>query len=310
MSRATGRGAAAGAASLRSAAKLWGMRLGAAVVPRLPERLAYAAADAVALAAYGLAAAARRGVADNLSAVVDRHDPDLVALRAREAFRTQARNYADLFRLPSWTLAELGRRVEVVGEEHLRAAHAKGKGIVLGALHLGNLDVVIQMAGQLGYRLVVPVEPLEPPALLDLVAGMRAAHGVRVVPIGKGVTAELLAALRDGALVPLAVDRDVPGSGVETPFLGRTARLSHAAVALALRSGAPLLPVRGERLGDGRFRVAVGAPIEPPAGRRGRAAADFTLARLLDALSEYVRETPGQWVMFQHLFMGERRSTG
>ena len=295
---------------LPAAARLWGMRLGAALVPRLPERLVDAAADVVGLAAYGLAAPARRAVADNLSATLDWHDPDLVALRAREAFRTQARNYADLFRLTGWTLDELSRRIEVVGEEHLRSALARGKGAILAALHLGNLDVVMQAASQRGYRLVVPVEPLEPPELLELVAGMRAAHGLRVEPIGPGIAGRLLAALREGAIVPLAVDRDVQGSGVETPFLGRTARLSHAAVALALRSGAPLLPTRSQRLGDGRFRVVLGAPLEP-AGRPGtRAAAELMLAHLLGALAEYARETPGQWVMFQRLFTEERRSNG
>jgi KDO2-lipid IV(A) lauroyltransferase len=205
--------------------------------------------------------------------------------------------------LPSLTLDELGRRIEVVGEEHVRAALDRGKGVVLAALHLGNLDVVMQAASQRGYRIVLPVEPLEPPELLDLVVGMRAAHGARVLPIGPGVTSALLAALRQGALVPIALDRDVQGSGVETPFLGRTARLSHAAVALARRSGAALVPIRSQRLGAGRFRVTLGPLIEAD-GRAGRAAADLELARLLDALAEYVRETPGQWVMFERLFKG------
>jgi KDO2-lipid IV(A) lauroyltransferase len=290
-------------AQLRARATLLFMRLGAALVPRLPERLVGALADLGGLAAYGLAATARRAAADNLSAALDVDDPDLIALRTREAFRTQTSNYADLFRLPSLTLDELGRRIEVVGEEHVRAALDRGKGVVLAALHLGNLDVVMQAASQRGYRIVLPVEPLEPPELLDLVVGMRAAHGARVLPIGPGVTPELLAALRQGAIVPIALDRDVQGSGIETPFLGRTARLSHAAVALARRSGAALLPIRSQRLGAGRYRVTIGPPIEAD-GRAGRAAADLKLARLLDVLAEYVRETPGQWVMFERLFTG------
>src|SRR2546429_6236575 len=49
----------------------------------------------------------RRGLASNLAAVLDRHDPDLIALRAREAFRTQAANYVDLFHLPHFELAQI-----------------------------------------------------------------------------------------------------------------------------------------------------------------------------------------------------------
>jgi lauroyl/myristoyl acyltransferase len=280
------------------------MSAAAAIVPAIPEPLAYAAADVAGLVAYGLATPARRAAADNLSSVVDRHDPDLVALRVREAFRTQSRNYVDLFRLPALPYDEIRRRVEVVGEEHVRAAHGRGKGVILAALHLGNVDVVPQAGNQFGYKLVIPVEPLEPPELFDLVSNMRAAHGVRLLPVGPGIVPELLAALKSGAVVPFAVDRDVQGTGVRTPFLGRTARLSHAAVALALRSGAPLLPARGERLPGGRYRVSVGPPIDPPPGRRGRAAAESMTNGLLAALAEYVRQTPGQWVMFQRLFDG------
>jgi lauroyl/myristoyl acyltransferase len=280
------------------------MRLAAALVPSVPEPLAYAAADLAGLVAYGLAAPARRNAADNLSSVVDRHDPDLLALRLREAFRTQSRNYVDLFRLPAMSYEEVSERVEVVGEEHVRAAQGRGKGVVLAALHLGNVDVVPQAGRRFGYQLVIPVEPLDPPELLELVSRMRAAHGVRLLPVGPGVVPELLAALKSGAVVPFAVDRDVQGTGVRTPFLGRTARLSHAAIALALRSGAPLLPARGERLPGGRYRVSVGPPIDPPAGQRGRAAAQSMTNGLLAVLAEHVRQTPGQWVMFQRLFDG------
>jgi lauroyl/myristoyl acyltransferase len=280
------------------------MRAGAAFVPAVPERLAYGVADLLGLCAYALAAPARRGAADNISSVVDRHDADLLALRVREAFRTQCRNYVDLFRLPALSYDEIASRVDVVGEAHVRAAHARGKGVILAALHLGNVDVVPQAGRQFGYQLVIPVEPIEPPALFELVSASRAAHGVRLLPVGPGIVPGLLAALRAGAVVPFAVDRDVQGSGIRTPFLGRTARLSHAAVALALRSGAPLLPARGERLPGGRYRVSVGPPIDAPPGRRGRAAAESMTNRLLAALAEYVRRTPGQWVMFQRLFDG------
>jgi lauroyl/myristoyl acyltransferase len=290
--------------SVRQRAVLLAVRLGAVVVPAVPERLAYPAADIAGFVAYGLAAPARPNAADNISSVVDRHDVDLLALRVREAFRTQTRNYVDLFRLPALSLAEIERRVEVVGEAHLRAAHGRGKGTILGALHLGNVDVLPQAGRQFGYHIVVPVEPLDPPELFELVSKMRAAHGVRLLPVGPGIVPELLAALEAGAVIPFAVDRHVQGTGARTPFLGRTARLSHAAVALALRSGAPLLPVRGERLPGSRYRVTIGPPIDRPAGQRGRAAIRGMTDGLLGALSEFVRQTPGQWVMFQRLFDG------
>src|SRR2546426_1459106 len=114
------------------------MRAGAAIVPALPAELAGALGEVGGAAAYAFGRTARRGIASNLAAVLGRLDPDLVALRAREAFRTQAANYLDLFRLPRLSLAEIERRVDPVGWEHLQRALSGGPGAVLAAAHLGN----------------------------------------------------------------------------------------------------------------------------------------------------------------------------
>ncbi|HEY3109494.1 MAG TPA: hypothetical protein VGL23_12115, partial [Chloroflexota bacterium] len=61
-------------------------------------------------------------------------------------------------------------------------------------------------------------------------------------------------------------------------------------------------PARTRRLPGGRFAARLDAPIAP-AGR----AADL-MARLARWLEDAIRETPGQWVMFQPLFDDERAS--
>src|SRR5262245_36474922 len=86
---------------------LLAMRAGAALAPALSPGLSEALAELGGSAAYLLGAAARRGLAANLAAALGPDDPDLIALRAREAFRTQAANYLDLFRLPALDLARI-----------------------------------------------------------------------------------------------------------------------------------------------------------------------------------------------------------
>src|SRR5262245_22542430 len=89
---------------------LLAMRAGAALAPALSPGLSEALAELGGAAAYLLGAAARRGLAANLAAALGPDDPDLVALRTREAFRTQAANYLDLFRLPALALEQIERR--------------------------------------------------------------------------------------------------------------------------------------------------------------------------------------------------------
>src|SRR5690349_20872855 len=123
---------------------LAGMRVAGYVVPWMPLPLLRSAADVAGAAGYTLGTAARRGGATNLAAAVDPADPDLLALRLREAFRTQAQNYVDLFRIPALPIEAFGDLVDMKGWEHVVAARAAGRGAVLAAAHLGNIDLVVQ----------------------------------------------------------------------------------------------------------------------------------------------------------------------
>jgi KDO2-lipid IV(A) lauroyltransferase len=289
-------------ASLKARVGLLALRAGAATVPALPRGVTEALGEIGGAAAYGLGRAARRGVASNLSAVLGRYDPDLVALRAREAFRTQAANYLDLARLPGMTLDEVERRIEVEGWAHLEAALRGGRGAILAAAHLGNIDLVAQIACARGVPVTIPIEPVEPPELLALVTGLRTAHGLELVPIDRGALRAAVRALRRGGVAGFAVDRDIQGSGQATRLFGRTARLSHAPAVLSLRTGAPIVPAGTRRRRDGQFAARLGEPIAPTG----------TAAELMDRVARWlesvIRETPGQWVMFEPLFDDERAS--
>lgn len=274
------------------------MRLGAALVPRLSPPLVHSAADLAGAVAYALGARARRGGAGNLSAVVDPTDPDLVALRLREAFRTQARNYVDLFRVPALSIEELAGLIDVEGWENVDAALAAGRGGIFASAHLGHIDLVAQVACARGVPVTIPVEPVRPRALLELVSRLRTAHGLQLVPIDEGALAAVFRALRRNEIVGFAIDRDVQGSGELTPFLGRRARLSHAPALVARRSRAPILPAVTRRASGGRFEAHVFAPVWPA---RGTSVADL-MAAATAPIEQAVRQSPGQWVMFHPLF--------
>lgn len=268
-------------------------------MPRVPRRIAYAIADIAGMALYALATRPRRVYVDNVATVIDRGDPDLVALRAREAFRTQARNYVDLFSLSRLTRADLDAIVTFSGEQHLIGALARGRGAIVLTGHIGNIDIVIQVGPAHGYRVILPVERIEPPELLDAVVRLRASHGIDVVPIDDRTGLRIVRALRRGYIAAIALDRDSRGTGRSTAFLGRRARLADAAAIIAARVGTPIVPVVTRRVGD-RLELEAWPPIVP--GEDGADSADDIFRRCVDAVETMIRRTPGQWVMFQPLF--------
>lgn len=248
---------------------LWAMRFGAALLPLAPRTVASVLAELVGALGYVFGRRARLGVGRNLVVVLGRGDPDLIARRARQAFRTQAMNYVDLLRVPRMELGEIAASVDVQGWERFEEARARGRGVVVAAVHLGNIDLVAQVACARRVPVTIPVEAIKPRELYDFVTALRAAHGLRLVPVGVGTLGVLVAALRRGDVVAMAIDRDVAVGDHRGTFFGRSARVSAAAVVLARRAGAALVAARVER-------VIAGEAVEPAVAARdgGGVAAD------------------------------------
>ncbi len=142
-------------------------------------------------------------------------------------------------------------------------------------------------------------EPLEPPELYDYFMRVREEMGLEIVELGSGTWAGLLKFLREGRLVGLLCDRDIIGNGVEVEFFGETTTFPSGPAALALRSGAVLLPTVVYS-GPGRDHSAV---IRPPldTSRTSSMRADVKRVTqdLAHELESFVRRAPEQWHLFQ-----------
>ena len=237
------------------------------LAPWLPRSLAYAAARAFASL---LASARTRGyrvAAANQAVVHGRPAADPgVRAAARGALTHQALNYVDLLQLGRLPAATLLQRIEVAGYEHLRQAHAAGRGVLIVSGHIGNLDVVGQVLALRGHRALVPVEPIRPPRLFQYVSALRARYGLTLVPAEKALR-PALRTLRQGGIVVLINDWDRPGNGVPVRFFSRETRLP-AAPAITpsthRRADCPLLRASP----PGRPVRCVGRAAHPRGGHR------------------------------------------
>lgn len=272
-----------------------------AVARRLPDRapatVARVVAPALALAMPGR----RRMVGRHLSRVAGAGQQSGPGLRTqvRDAFGSYARYWLESFRVPDLSAAELQSTMTCDGVEHIDAARAAGKGVIVALPHLGGWELGGAWLVSLGHPVTVVVEPLEPPELFDWFAAFRERLGMRVVPLGPGASGQVLRALRDNHIVCLLCDRDLGGDGPDVTFFGERTTLPGGPVTLAIRSGAPVLPTAVYFDGP----VAHRGRVEPPLDltRRGRLREDVAAGTqaLATALEGLVRSAPDQWHLFQ-----------
>ncbi len=273
----------------------------------LPEPVAQGAARAVgrAMALRGGPALAmnerhmRRVLASECPEGVE-PDPALVRRWSRRTFDAYAQYWADGARLPYESEAGVRARWQLQeGEDHLRAAFALGRGIVMALPHVGSWEWGGCWLALEGMPMTAVVERLEPERLFEWFVAQRAAMGLTAVPLGGGSSAALLGALKEGRLVGLVGDRDLAGNGVEVEFFGERTTLPGGAATLALRTGAPLLPVVVYS-GPGNWHTGV---VHPPIDttRQGSLRQDIVrVTREVVRVFEHdIRCRPEQWHLFQ-----------
>jgi len=273
----------------------WYYRLARVAAQALPRRGRRTLAGVLARVALRLLPVERENVRQNLRRVLRGVDgPSLDAAVAR-TFRKFALCFADLLTLNRAPGARLDRYFEgAEGEEHLAAAAAPERGLIVATAHLGNWELGGRiLAAKWGRPTHVVLSAEEDPSVEAFLR--RDGHGVRFVT-REAPTASLalLAALRRNEIVAVQGDRATGGrADVRLPFFGDAAAFPLGPFLLARASGAPVLPafcVLGEAE---TYRIFLEPPIWVGAGGE-----ETGLRRLVTVLQRYVAAYPDQWFNF------------
>jgi KDO2-lipid IV(A) lauroyltransferase len=224
-----------------------------------------------------------------------------------DVFANYGRYWAESLRLPTMARAEVAAGVAVIGQEHLDAALALGRGVILAPPHLGGWEWGAMYLIGNGLPVTVAVEPLEPPEVFEWFAGFRESLGMHVVPVGPRAAAAILRALKDNHVVCLLADRVVGGvSGAEVEFFGQPVTMPAGPVALAARSGAPLLAaaIYFEKRTN-QHTIVFRPPVEVPPGAPIRKALRSRTQLLAAELELLIRRAPTQWHLIQPNWPGD-----
>ena len=278
----------------------YGAYLGARAVASLAGPRALAGIGALLGEAYRLTGRRRREIlAFNLRLAFPELDEGGRHRLASAVSRHFGRVTLDALRVLRLSPEELLRQVDVAGRDNLRAGLARGRGIFLLSAHIGSWEVAALVAGLLipeGFAVVN--RPLDNPLLETELERLRGVFGNRA--LGKeNITRGMVRQLRAGGAVGILIDqRTLEEEGVQVPFFGRPAWTHPALARLALRTGAPIVPIWGLWNGPGRYTVRFDPPVFPdelPESEREEVA---LTARLTGLIEGVIRERPEQWLWY------------
>jgi KDO2-lipid IV(A) lauroyltransferase len=241
--------------------------------------------------------------------------PEATPERVREVSKQSMRNYlrywCDTFRLETWTQERIDATFPVEGEDNLKNGMASGRGVVLALPHMGNWDHAGAWAANQYNGFTTVVERLKPERLFERFLAYRESIGMEVLPLtgGSGTFVALARRLKAGGLVCLVTERDLTDRGIPVQFFGETTKLPAGPAALAVATGAVLMPVTLHY--EPTFQQAVVHPEipVPQAGSRDEKIAAMCQA-LADVFARGIAEHPADWHMLQPIWSADRAGGG
>lgn len=275
-----------------------------ALLRHVPLRLAYAAATAAGNAAFYLWPRGRANTIDNFRRVLAGANEASIRRTARTSLVNYCKYLVDFARMPLMPPRMLMEAAK--GDDSFQGLDtvlARGRGAIIVCMHFGNWDLGAAAAAARGYSLNVVAEDFGDERLTRAVVEAREALGMRVLLEGR-TTPSLVRSLRANGLLALLIDRPLGEGGVAVEFFGGEVRVPEGPARLALRTGAPLVPVAFPRERANRVGVRVLASFDTDREGTVTGAADVaSLTRaMMRAQEEYIRAWPDQWYMFRRMW--------
>ncbi len=213
---------------------------------------------------------------------------------ARKVYHHFFLNSLEMASIPYLYREDLLARIEAHGVEHLREALKRGRGCIILSGHYGLWEMVPPWMSYQGFPMTVVVRRQNNPHVDQWMEFMRRAHGPKTTDSGFNLR-QILRALKDGESLGLMCDQDAGTKGLFVDFLGRTASTVVGPAQIALKTGAPIVPLCLHPRHPHPHYLEIRPLIDPDLYSHDLEGQIKLTQAYTDILADWVRKRPEQW---------------
>jgi KDO2-lipid IV(A) lauroyltransferase len=275
-----------------------------ALLRTLPERLSHLAGLFLGRVGY-LILKRRRAVAiANAKRIVPTLAPREAAQIARRCFENLGVNFVEILLFRYVKKEEYSARFRLEKHESVDSALNGGRGVLLLGVHFSNWELTGLASFMLGREIVALARPLKGRRKLDdFLNRHRVSTGLTVIP-NKDTARDVMRLLREDRMVALLGDqREKRSRAVWVELFGRKVPTSKGIVTLAMKTGAPVVPIYSKRDGFLRYTIVLDAPV--PIERNGASRDDLVhrnATKMNGVLERIVAGHPDEWFLVHRRF--------
>ncbi|MDH3575558.1 MAG: lauroyl acyltransferase [Desulfobacteraceae bacterium] len=234
-------------------------------------------------------------VMDNLTyAFGHEKQPEEIKKIARQVFINLVKVVFEI----GWSLKlderSLAKYFKIDGFRHMKKAYEKGKGVLVLTAHCGNWEFLAVAGSMIEYPVSMVVRPLDFKPLDRFFINLRSRFGGKVIPKQRSLRA-ILRSLDRREMVVLLMDQNVDWyEGVFVDFMGHRACTNKGLALLALKTGAPVVPVFMVREKSG-FRAEFGPEIFTVKTGDKQKDIEINTEEYNRVIENFIRRYPDQW---------------
>ncbi len=275
-------------------------------LPLLPRTSAEKCGRCVGGLLYHLWPSRRKMTMENISMALGLQSGEAKKL-SRCVFKHLGLTLVEMLRLPALTDRFIEEQIAVEGYENYLEAKAEGKGVLLLAAHLGNWELMGAAHCRKGEALHVVYKKPKNPYVDRFIYGLRKRSGIETIP-HRNAAKKIFAALKKGEDVGILLDQHtLAKEAMIIDFFGQPAATNYGLALIALKTGAPVVPIFLVRAKGGGYRCIYEKPIYLTKSedlKKDRKRATITFTKIIE---EKIREYPEQWFWLHDRWKAKRK---
>lgn len=251
-----------------------------------------------------------RGVAlQNLTVAFGREkSEDQIQKIAKKTFQNLGMMVMEFFRIPKLNEEKFKRKVVVEGlDEALKLLQMKKGGLLLIG-HFGNWELMGFVSKVIGNPILAIAKPIKQKRINQWITEIRRAAGLELIP-PENATRKVIQALSQNRIVGILIDQRAKRSrGVWAEFFRKKAPTTPGLAVLALKTGAPVVPVFMIRNGFQKHHLLIEKPLRLIQTGDFKKDVEVNTQLFNDTLESMVRQYPDQWFWIHRRWERKKRA--
>ncbi len=251
---------------------------------------------------YLFLARSRNRVLSNLRIALgkERSERELSRI-AKKQFAHIYLGFCEMIKAMKFSKEKFLRVAKIEGEEHLKTALKKGKGVVGVCAHFGNFPLMLSRLSSAGYPTNTMIREQSNQGMEKYFQELRRKLKITWIPkypLSDSLR-ESMKWLKKNGLLCVLMDQH-SGKGVSVDFFGRQIQAAIGAATFARRMSSEALPIFSLRNPDGTHRIIIKEPIKLVRTEDVRKDIRENTACFMKIIESFIRKYPEQWFGWLH----------